>query len=94
MIALSVKETWHCIPTEMVAHSSKKCEILNAMVEIKDDMLWQDGEVEHANDNHDETEDDDDEQDIDDDQDVPEQFQQLFGNNDDEQDQEFLGFSV
>ena len=78
-----VKESWQELSKEMVERSFKKCEISNALDGTEDDLVWEEEEdssqVEEEPDC-----------DVYDDRITPEQWQELFGESDDEE--EFHGF--
>ena len=78
-----VKESWQELSKEMVEHSFKKCGISNALDGTEDDLVWEEEEdssqVEEEPDC-----------DVYDDRITPEQWQELFGESDDEE--EFHGF--
>ena len=78
-----VKESWQELSKEMVECSFKKCGISNALDGTKDDLVWEEEEdssqVEEEPDC-----------DVYDDRITPEQWQELFGESDDEE--EFHGF--
>ena len=78
-----VKELWQELSKEMVERSFKKCGISNALDGTEDDLVWEEEEdssqVEEEPDC-----------DVYDDRITPEQWQELFGESDDEE--EFHGF--
>ena len=78
-----VKESWQELSKEMVERSFKKCGISNALDGTEDDLVWEEEEdssqVEEEPDC-----------DVYDDRITPEQWQELFGESDDEE--EFHGF--
>ena len=78
-----VKESWQELSKEMVECSFKKCGISNALDGTEDDLVWEEEEdssqVEEEPDC-----------DVYDDRITPEQWQELFGESDDEE--EFHGF--
>ena len=78
-----VKESWQELSKEIVERSFKKCGISNALDGTKDDLVWEEEEdssqVEEEPDC-----------DVYDDRITPEQWQELFGESDDEE--EFHGF--
>ena len=78
-----VKESWQELSKEMVERSFKKCGISNALEGTEDDLVWEEEEdssqVEEEPDC-----------DVYDDRITPEQWQELFGESDDEE--EFHGF--
>ena len=78
-----VKESWQELSKEMVERSFKKCGISNTLDGTKDDLVWEEEEdssqVEEEPDC-----------DVYDDRITPEQWQELFGESDDEE--EFHGF--
>ena len=78
-----VKESWQELSKEMVEHSFKKCGISNALDGTEDDLVWEEEEdssqVEEEPDCN-----------VYDDRITPEQWQELFGESDDEE--EFHGF--
>ena len=78
-----VKESWQELSKEMVERSFKKCGISNAQDGTEDDLVWEEEEdssqVEEEPDC-----------DVYDDRITPEQWQELFGESDDEE--EFHGF--
>ena len=78
-----VKELWQELSKEMVERSFKKCGISNALDGTEDDLVWEEEEdssqVEEELDC-----------DVYDDRITPEQWQELFGESDDEE--EFHGF--
>ena len=78
-----VKESWQELSKEMVECSFKKCGISNALDGTKDDLVWEEEEdssqVEEEPDC-----------DVYNDRITPEQWQELFGESDDEE--EFHGF--
>ena len=78
-----VKESWQELSKEMVERSFKKCGISNALDGTEDDLVWEEEEdssqVEEELDC-----------DVYDDRITPEQWQELFGESDDEE--EFHGF--
>ena len=78
-----VKESWQELSEEMVERSFKKCGISNALDGTEDDLVWEEEEdssqVEEEPDC-----------DVYDDRITPEQWQELFGESDDEE--EFHGF--
>ena len=80
-VASWVLEAWRDLPDEMVARSFKKCGISNSTDSTEDDMLWEEG---FAPDEESEDED------AYDDRLTEEEWQNLFGTSDDEDD--FNGF--
>ena len=78
-----VKESWQELSKEMVERSFKKCGISNALDRTEDDLVWEEEEdssqVEEEPDCN-----------VYDDRITPEQWQELFGESDDEE--EFHGF--
>ena len=78
-----VKESWQELSKEMVERSFKKCGISNALDGTEDDLVWEEEEdssqVEEEPDC-----------DVYDDRITPKQWQELFGESDDEE--EFHGF--
>ena len=78
-----VKESWQELSKEMVEHSFKKCGISNALDGTEDDLVWEEEEdssqIEEEPDCN-----------VYDDRITPEQWQELFGESDDEE--EFHGF--
>ena len=78
-----VKESWRELSKEMVERSFKKCGISNALDGTEDDLVWEEEEdssqVEEEPDC-----------DVYDDRITPKQWQELFGESDDEE--EFHGF--
>ena len=78
-----VKESWQELSKEMVGRSFKKCGISNALDGTEDDLVWEEEEdssqVEEEPDC-----------DVYDDRIIPKQWQELFGESDDEE--EFHGF--
>ena len=78
-----VKESWQKLSKEMVERSFKKCGISNAVDGTEDDLVWEEEEdssqVEEEPDCN-----------VYDDRITPEQWQELFGESDDEE--EFHGF--
>ena len=78
-----VKESWQELSKEMVERSFKKCGISNALDGTEDDLVWE----EEADSSQVEEEPD---CDVYDDRITPEQWQELFGESDDEE--EFHGF--
>ena len=78
-----VKESWQELSKEMVERSFKKCGISNALDGTEDDLVWEEEE------DSSQVEEDPD-CDVYDDRITPEQWQELFGESDDEE--EFHGF--
>ena len=78
-----VKESWQELSKEMVERSFKKCGISNALDGTEDDLVWE----EEEDSSHVEEEPNGD---VYDDRITPEQWQELFGESDDEE--EFHGF--
>ena len=80
---ISAKESWQELSKEMVERSFKKCGISNALDGTEDDLVWEEEEdssqVEEEPDC-----------DVYDDRITPEQWQELFGESDDEE--QFHGF--
>jgi len=86
-----VKEAWDSIPPEMVKKSFLKCGISNAMDGSEDNLLYEDdNETAAENETDDEADDDDDEYTADVEV-TKEQYDELFGNSDDDE-SEFEGF--
>lgn len=86
-----VNEAWKGLPVEMVARSFKKCGISNAIDGSEDEILWEDEEEQStasivAVDEDEEME----AEDVYDDRLTEEQWRNLFGDSDDEE--EFYGF--
>ena len=81
-----VKASWTSLDESMVVKSFKKCGISNAMDGSEDDALWEDGDIETPEDNAIEDEDDD----VYDDRVSHDQWNDLFGDSDCEN--EFEGF--
>ena len=78
-----VKESWQELSKEMVERSFKKCGISNALDGTEDDLVWE--EEEDSSQVEDEPD-----CDVYDDRITPKQWQELFGESDDEE--EFHGF--
>ena len=83
-----LEASWDLVPEEMVARSSKKCGISNSTDSTEDDMLWEEeeGSVPDKESEDQESEDED----AYDDRLTEEEWQNLFGTSDDEDD--FNGF--
>ena len=90
-VASWVLEAWRDLPEEMVARSFKKCGISNSTDGTEDDMLWEEEEEEEATIPDEESVDQESEdEDVYDDRLTEEEWQNLFGTSDDEED--FDGF--
>lgn len=86
-VASWVLEAWRDLPGDMVERSFKKCGISNAIDGTEDDLLWEEEETCSA---EEENEDEDEDEDPYDDQLTEEEWRNLFGESDDED--EFDGF--
>ena len=85
-VASWVLEAWRDLPDEMVARSFKKCGISNSTDGTEDDMLWEEDSVPDEESEDEESEDED----ACDDRLTEEEWQNLFGTSNDEDD--FDGF--
>ena len=80
-----VLDAWRSLPAEMVAQSFKKCGISNAMDGTEDEILWEESEDVPTT----PVDDEDDDGEVYADHLTSEEWQNLFGDSDDE---DFAGF--
>ena len=84
-LCLWVLDAWRSLPVEMVAPSFKKCCISNSMDSTQDEILWEETEDVPTT----AVDDEDEDEGMYADHLTPEEWQNLFGDSDDE---EFAGF--
>ena len=84
-LCLWVLDSWRSLPVEMVARSFKKCSISNSMDGTEDEILWEETEDISTT----PVDDKDEDEGVYADHLIPEEWQNLFGDSDDEN---FAGF--